>query len=39
LHTLDAEPALAAGADRRELERAIERHVLATGELVGLYER
>lgn len=39
LHALDAEPALAAGADRRQFERALEGHVLATAELMGLYER
>jgi Raf kinase inhibitor-like YbhB/YbcL family protein len=39
LHALDAEPALAPGADRQRFERAIEGHVLATAELVGLYER
>jgi Raf kinase inhibitor-like YbhB/YbcL family protein len=39
LHALDAEPELQPGADRGELERALEGHVLAAAELVGRYER
>jgi Raf kinase inhibitor-like YbhB/YbcL family protein len=39
LHALDAELALATGADRKQLERAIDGHVLATAELTGLFER
>jgi Raf kinase inhibitor-like YbhB/YbcL family protein len=39
LHALDAELDLEPGADRDELERAIEGHVLETAELVGGYER
>jgi Raf kinase inhibitor-like YbhB/YbcL family protein len=39
LYALDAEPELAAGAAKAELERAIEGHVLTTAELVGTYER
>jgi Raf kinase inhibitor-like YbhB/YbcL family protein len=39
LHALDVELDLGAGADREELERAMEGHVLATGELMGTYER
>ena len=39
LHALDAEPAPATGSDRNQLERAIEGHVLATAELMGLFER
>ena len=39
LHALDAEPELAAGAGRDELEAAIEGHVLESAELIGTYER
>jgi Raf kinase inhibitor-like YbhB/YbcL family protein len=39
LHALDDEPELQPGADRGELERALEGHVLAAAELVGRYER
>jgi Raf kinase inhibitor-like YbhB/YbcL family protein len=39
LYALDAELELAAGADKDELERAIDGHVLTTAELVGTYER
>jgi Raf kinase inhibitor-like YbhB/YbcL family protein len=39
LYALDAEPELASGATKAELEQAIERHVLMTAELVGTYER
>jgi Raf kinase inhibitor-like YbhB/YbcL family protein len=39
LHALDAELELRPGADRAELELALEGHVLATAELVGRYER
>ena len=39
LYALGAEPGLAAGAAKAELEQAIEGHVLATAELVGSYER
>jgi Raf kinase inhibitor-like YbhB/YbcL family protein len=39
LHALDVQPELQPGADRGELERALEGHVLATAELVGRYER
>jgi hypothetical protein len=39
LHALDAEPELASGAAKSELEQAIEGHVLTTAELVGTYER
>jgi Raf kinase inhibitor-like YbhB/YbcL family protein len=39
LYALDAEPELAAGATKAELEQAIEGHVLTTAELVGTYER
>jgi Raf kinase inhibitor-like YbhB/YbcL family protein len=39
LHALNAGLALSAGADRPELERALEGHVLDTAELVGRYER
>jgi Raf kinase inhibitor-like YbhB/YbcL family protein len=39
LYALDAEPELAAGATKAELEQAMEGHVLMTAELVGTYER
>jgi Raf kinase inhibitor-like YbhB/YbcL family protein len=39
LYALDAEPELAAGAAKDELERAIAGHMLTTAELVGTYER
>jgi Raf kinase inhibitor-like YbhB/YbcL family protein len=39
LYALDAEPELAAGAAKPELEEAIAGHVLTTAELVGTYER
>ena len=39
LHALDAELDLRRGAGALELGRALAGHVLATGELVGLYER
>jgi Raf kinase inhibitor-like YbhB/YbcL family protein len=39
LHALDAEPEVAAGASRGELERAIEGHIVATAQLMGTYER
>jgi Raf kinase inhibitor-like YbhB/YbcL family protein len=39
LYALDAEPELAAGAAKDELEQAIGGHVLTTAELVGTYER
>jgi Raf kinase inhibitor-like YbhB/YbcL family protein len=39
LHALDAEVRVGSRAGRRELERAIAGHVLATAELMGSYER
>jgi Raf kinase inhibitor-like YbhB/YbcL family protein len=39
LHALDAELELAEGAERGELERALEGHVLESAELIGGYER
>lgn len=39
VYALDTELDLPAGASRKELERAMEGHVLQWGELVGLYER
>jgi Raf kinase inhibitor-like YbhB/YbcL family protein len=39
LHALDTEPELDPGANRDELEHAIEGHVIATAELVGRYGR
>jgi Raf kinase inhibitor-like YbhB/YbcL family protein len=39
LHALDAEVDVGFRAGRRELERAIAGHVLATAELMGRYER
>jgi len=39
VYALDTELGLPAGASRKELERAMEGHVLQWGELVGLYER
>jgi Raf kinase inhibitor-like YbhB/YbcL family protein len=39
LHALDAELDLQPGADRDQLERALDGHVLETAELMGWYER
>jgi Raf kinase inhibitor-like YbhB/YbcL family protein len=39
LHALDTELDLQSGADRDQLDRALEGHVLETAELVGGYER
>jgi Raf kinase inhibitor-like YbhB/YbcL family protein len=39
LHALDTKLDLRAGADRRELERAIQWHVLQRAELMGTYGR
>jgi Raf kinase inhibitor-like YbhB/YbcL family protein len=39
LYALDAAPGLAAGATRAELLAAMKGHVLAEGELMGLYGR
>jgi Raf kinase inhibitor-like YbhB/YbcL family protein len=39
LFALDAAPEVEPGADRDELERALEGHVLESGELVGTFER
>ena len=39
LHALDAELEVGFRAERRELERALVGHVLATAELMGTYER
>jgi Raf kinase inhibitor-like YbhB/YbcL family protein len=39
LHALDAEIEVRFGGGRRELERALAGHVLATAELMGTYER
>jgi Raf kinase inhibitor-like YbhB/YbcL family protein len=39
LHALDAELDVGFGAGRRELERALAGHLLATAELVGTYKR
>jgi Raf kinase inhibitor-like YbhB/YbcL family protein len=39
LHALDTELDLQPGADRDQLERALDGHVLETAELVGGYER
>jgi Raf kinase inhibitor-like YbhB/YbcL family protein len=39
LYALDAEPQLAGGAAKAELEQAIEGHVLTMAELVGTFER
>jgi Raf kinase inhibitor-like YbhB/YbcL family protein len=39
LHALDAELEVGFRAERRELERALAGHVLATAELMGTYER
>jgi Raf kinase inhibitor-like YbhB/YbcL family protein len=36
---LDAALALKEGATKTELESAMEGHILATGELIGLYSR
>lgn len=39
LYALDAKTALSAGASRKELESAMEGHILESAELVGLYKR
>lgn len=39
LYALDIEPGLPAGATKADLLRAMEGHVLAEGQLVGLYQR
>jgi hypothetical protein len=39
LYALDSDPELRPGAGKRELERALEGHTLATAELIGTYER
>jgi Raf kinase inhibitor-like YbhB/YbcL family protein len=39
LYSVDAEMELEAGAGRRDLERALEGHVLEVAELIGRYER
>jgi Raf kinase inhibitor-like YbhB/YbcL family protein len=39
LHSLDAEVELEAGADRTDLERSFEGHVLEVASLMGRYER
>jgi Raf kinase inhibitor-like YbhB/YbcL family protein len=39
LYALDIEPGFPAGATKADLERAMEGHVLAEGQLVGLYKR
>jgi phosphatidylethanolamine-binding protein (PEBP) family uncharacterized protein len=39
LHALDAELEVGFRAGRRELERALAGHVLATAELMGTFER
>jgi Raf kinase inhibitor-like YbhB/YbcL family protein len=39
LHALDATVNLPEGAGRDELERAVQRHLLGSAELVGTYER
>ena len=39
LYALAREPAVSSGANRSELERALEDNVLAVAELVGTYER
>ena len=39
LHALDAAFELAAGAGRRDLERALDGHVLVSCELIGAFER
>jgi Raf kinase inhibitor-like YbhB/YbcL family protein len=39
VYALDAEPSLDEGASKQQLEAAIDGHVLATGELMGTYER
>ncbi|HET9952168.1 MAG TPA: YbhB/YbcL family Raf kinase inhibitor-like protein [Candidatus Eisenbacteria bacterium] len=39
LYALDAEPDLKAGARKRDLEKAMNGHVLAEGKLMGKYQR
>lgn len=39
LYALDGSPALAAGATRRQLEDAMQGHIVDSAELIGLYRR
>lgn len=39
VYALDTELKLEPGSSRKELEKAMEGHVIAWGEVVGLYER
>jgi Raf kinase inhibitor-like YbhB/YbcL family protein len=39
VYALDAELSLRADARKRDVEKAMEGHVLAKGELIGLYRR
>jgi hypothetical protein len=39
LHAVDADIELEPGADKQDLERALEGHVLGSAELIGRYER
>jgi phosphatidylethanolamine-binding protein (PEBP) family uncharacterized protein len=39
LYALGSEPAVSAGAGRRELERGLRDNVLAVAEVLGTYER
>jgi Raf kinase inhibitor-like YbhB/YbcL family protein len=39
LYALDTTPSLSAGASKADVEKAMEGHILAQGELVGTYRR
>jgi Raf kinase inhibitor-like YbhB/YbcL family protein len=39
LYALDTDPGLAPGADKSQVESAMDKHVLAYGELVGTYSK
>lgn len=39
VYALDTEPSLGARSNKRDLEKAMQGHILAKGELIGLYHR
>jgi hypothetical protein len=39
LYALDTTPDLKPGAKKKDLERAMEKHILAQGQLIGTYKR
>ena len=39
VYALDTELSLGAKSTKRDLEKAMQRHILAKGELIGLYHR